>query len=101
VDVVKIDRSFTDELRIDERKSAIVGALIQVSHELGFSVVAEGWRPICRTSDCSRWAVIGGRGSYSDARSHRRMLSGSSGQLADGGLVAIGQDLHPDRLALH
>ena len=42
VDVVKIDRSFTDELGIDERKSAIVSALIQVSHELGFSVVAEG-----------------------------------------------------------
>ncbi len=42
VDVVKIDRSFTDELGVDERKTAIVNALIQVSHELGFSVVAEG-----------------------------------------------------------
>jgi EAL domain-containing protein (putative c-di-GMP-specific phosphodiesterase class I) len=42
VDVVKIDRSFTDEIGIDERKTAIVSALIQVSHELGFSVVAEG-----------------------------------------------------------
>ena len=42
VNVVKIDRSFTDELGVDERKTAIVSALIQVSHELGFSVVAEG-----------------------------------------------------------
>jgi EAL domain-containing protein (putative c-di-GMP-specific phosphodiesterase class I) len=42
VDIVKIDKSFTDELGIDERKTAIVSALIQVSHELGFSVVAEG-----------------------------------------------------------
>ena len=42
VDVVKIDRSFVDELGIDERKSAIVSAVIQVSHDLGFSVVAEG-----------------------------------------------------------
>ena len=42
VNVVKIDRSFTDELGVDERKTAIVNALIQVSHELGFSVVAEG-----------------------------------------------------------
>ncbi len=42
VNVVKIDRSFTDEIGIDERKTAIVSALIQVSHELGFSVVAEG-----------------------------------------------------------
>jgi EAL domain-containing protein (putative c-di-GMP-specific phosphodiesterase class I) len=42
VNVVKIDRSFTEELGFDDRKSAIVSALIQVSHELGFSVVAEG-----------------------------------------------------------
>jgi diguanylate cyclase (GGDEF)-like protein/PAS domain S-box-containing protein len=42
VNVVKIDRSFTDEIGVDERKTAIVSALIQVSHELGFSVVAEG-----------------------------------------------------------
>jgi EAL domain-containing protein (putative c-di-GMP-specific phosphodiesterase class I) len=42
VDVVKIDHTFTDELGIDDRKSAIVSAVIQVSHDLGFSVVAEG-----------------------------------------------------------
>jgi diguanylate cyclase (GGDEF)-like protein/PAS domain S-box-containing protein len=42
VDVVKIDRSFVDDIGIDERKTAIVSALIQVSHELGFAVVAEG-----------------------------------------------------------
>jgi diguanylate cyclase (GGDEF)-like protein/PAS domain S-box-containing protein len=42
VDVVKIDRSFTQDLGIDDRKTAIVSALIQVSHDLGFSVVAEG-----------------------------------------------------------
>ncbi len=42
VDVVKIDKSYTDEIGFDERKTAIVSALIQVSHELGFMVVAEG-----------------------------------------------------------
>jgi EAL domain-containing protein (putative c-di-GMP-specific phosphodiesterase class I) len=42
VNVVKIDKSFTDEVGIDERKTAIVSALVQVSHELGFTVVAEG-----------------------------------------------------------
>jgi diguanylate cyclase len=42
VDLVKVDKSFTDELGIDERKTAIISAVISVSHELGFSVVAEG-----------------------------------------------------------
>ena len=42
VNIVKIDKSFTDELGLDERKTAIVHAVISVSHELGFTVVAEG-----------------------------------------------------------
>ncbi len=42
VDMVKIDKSFTDDIGIDERKTAIVTAVIAVSHELGFTVVAEG-----------------------------------------------------------
>lgn len=42
VDTVKIDKSFTDDIGIDARKTAIVTALIGVSHELGFTVVAEG-----------------------------------------------------------
>jgi diguanylate cyclase (GGDEF)-like protein/PAS domain S-box-containing protein len=42
VTTVKIDASFTAELGIDERKGAIVRALIEVSHDLGLSVVAEG-----------------------------------------------------------
>lgn len=40
--MVKIDKSFTDDIGIDERKTAIVSAVVSVSHELGFSVVAEG-----------------------------------------------------------
>jgi diguanylate cyclase (GGDEF)-like protein len=42
LDTVKIDKSFTDELCMDPRKAAIVAAVISVSHELGFTVVAEG-----------------------------------------------------------
>jgi len=42
VNVVKIDKSFTDDVGVDERKTAIVSAVISVSHELGFTVVAEG-----------------------------------------------------------
>jgi diguanylate cyclase (GGDEF)-like protein/PAS domain S-box-containing protein len=42
VNVVKVDKSFTDEVGLDERKTAIVSAVVAVSHELGFTVVAEG-----------------------------------------------------------
>ena len=42
VTTVKIDQSFTAELGVDERKGAIVRALIEVSHDLGLNVVAEG-----------------------------------------------------------
>jgi EAL domain-containing protein (putative c-di-GMP-specific phosphodiesterase class I) len=42
VNVVKVDKSFTDEVGIDDRKTAIVSAVVAVSHELGFTVVAEG-----------------------------------------------------------
>jgi EAL domain-containing protein (putative c-di-GMP-specific phosphodiesterase class I) len=42
VNIVKIDKSFTDDVGIDERKTAIISAVIAVSHELGFTVVAEG-----------------------------------------------------------
>ncbi|MCX6433249.1 MAG: EAL domain-containing protein, partial [Actinobacteria bacterium] len=42
VSVVKIDKSFTDDIGIDQRKTAIVSAVIGVCHELGFTVVAEG-----------------------------------------------------------
>ena len=42
VDVVKVDKSFTDEVGLDDRKTAIVSAVVAVSHELGFTVVAEG-----------------------------------------------------------
>ena len=42
VTTVKIDASFTAELGVDERKGAIVRALVEVSHDLGLNVIAEG-----------------------------------------------------------
>ena len=42
VDVVKIDRTFTADLGVDQRKTAVVAAMVSVSHQLGLSVVAEG-----------------------------------------------------------
>jgi diguanylate cyclase (GGDEF)-like protein/PAS domain S-box-containing protein len=42
VDAIKIDKSFTADLGIDKRKTAIIRAFIQVAQELTFHVVAEG-----------------------------------------------------------
>jgi EAL domain-containing protein (putative c-di-GMP-specific phosphodiesterase class I) len=51
VDAVKIDKTFTADLGIDERKTAVIRAFIQVAQELRFVVVAEG----IETEDQRRW----------------------------------------------
>jgi EAL domain-containing protein (putative c-di-GMP-specific phosphodiesterase class I) len=40
--VVKIDQSFVRGIEADERKRALVGAMVSLSHDLGYHVVAEG-----------------------------------------------------------
>ncbi|GGY10541.1 EAL domain-containing protein [Massilia dura] len=40
--VVKIDQSFVRGIETDERKRALVGTMVSLSHDLGYSVVAEG-----------------------------------------------------------
>ena len=42
VDVLKIDRSFIDEITTSARKASIVRAVIDVAHDIGISVIAEG-----------------------------------------------------------
>lgn len=41
-DVLKIDRTFIEEIAEDEQDVAIVSAVIQIAHDLGRTVVAEG-----------------------------------------------------------
>ncbi|MBT8439347.1 MAG: EAL domain-containing protein, partial [Gammaproteobacteria bacterium] len=42
IDVIKIDRAFISQLHISEQDRAIAKLIIEMSHQLGFKVVAEG-----------------------------------------------------------
>lgn len=42
VNTIKIDKSFVDDLLNKNNYAAIVGTIIQLAHEMGFDVVAEG-----------------------------------------------------------
>lgn len=42
IDVLKIDRSFVNDLALNEKSRFIVETIIKLSHELGINVVAEG-----------------------------------------------------------
>lgn len=46
---VKIDRSFMEDLPCDERNQSLVRSMVNLTHELGFEVVAEG----VETSECA------------------------------------------------
>jgi diguanylate cyclase (GGDEF)-like protein/PAS domain S-box-containing protein len=42
IDIVKIDRSFVADLSVDAAADAVVAAIVNLSHALGLTVVAEG-----------------------------------------------------------
>ena len=42
VDVIKIDKSFVDRLRVDGPSQAVVGAIVDIARKLDMKVVAEG-----------------------------------------------------------
>jgi diguanylate cyclase (GGDEF)-like protein len=42
VDIIKIDRSFVNQLRLDDRSSAIIDGLLAIAQKLDIKVIAEG-----------------------------------------------------------
>ncbi|SDN98705.1 bifunctional diguanylate cyclase/phosphodiesterase [Geodermatophilus sp. DSM 45219] len=42
VDVLKVDRSFLEDLSVDPQADAVVRAIVELSHTMGLTVVAEG-----------------------------------------------------------
>ncbi len=55
IQVVKIDKSFIDDATGEDGSTAILGAIIELAHELGLQVVAEG------VETESQWQVLAGR----------------------------------------
>jgi len=56
VDVLKIDQSFVRDIGQDASSSAMVAAMISLSHELGLRVIAEG------VETRAQWDYLAGRG---------------------------------------
>ncbi len=48
IDVIKIDRTFMEQVGEDERKTALFGAVIHMAHTLGLKVVGEGVESGCQ-----------------------------------------------------
>ena len=42
INILKIDKSFIDDITFSDNKSGIIGSIISLAHELGLKVVAEG-----------------------------------------------------------
>jgi diguanylate cyclase (GGDEF)-like protein/PAS domain S-box-containing protein len=85
VQVVKIDRSFVDAIASDPGSTAIVEAIVMLSHVMGMKVVAEGvasledlaqlesmgceygqgyfFAPACSSTDIEAWLLLQGRAS--------------------------------------
>jgi EAL domain-containing protein (putative c-di-GMP-specific phosphodiesterase class I) len=60
LDILKIDRSFVEEVTVDESNAAIVGTIIAMAAHLGLEVIAEGVETkeqldFLRKSGCKRY----------------------------------------------
>ncbi|BBB27755.1 signal transduction protein [Amphritea japonica ATCC BAA-1530] len=42
VDILKIDKSFIDDILTDEKTQVLVGSMIKMGHNLGYKIIAEG-----------------------------------------------------------
>lgn len=63
-DVLKIDRSFISGVETDERRARLVRLMIEMGHDLGFEVVAEGVETADVYAALRRWGCDEAQGFY-------------------------------------
>ena len=64
VDILKIDKTFIDQLSTDPRAAALTGAIVQLGHTLNLSTVAEGVEFAEQFAELSRDGCNQGQGYY-------------------------------------
>jgi predicted signal transduction protein with EAL and GGDEF domain len=96
---LKIDRSFIDGLERDDDSDVIVQAVIDLGHNLGCEIIAEGVekRLRRRPSGCAKWAAIRRKVIFTDVqptrnapcagwpKSARHRAQGASGRAPNSG----------------
>ena len=90
LDKIKIDRSFINDLGVDEKSTSIVLAVITLAHSLGLSVTAEGVETR-EQLDLLHLQLCDQVQGY---------LLGRPGPLEQPGITAVGGDLDPARGAV-
>jgi diguanylate cyclase (GGDEF)-like protein len=64
IDIVKIDRSFVADVAHDEASHAIVAAVVELAHQLGMTVVAEGVETVAQREQLSSLGCDFSQGFY-------------------------------------
>lgn len=57
VDVLKIDRSFVNQLHLDDNDQAIVDTILAIARKLNLEVIAEGWKTPLSWPHSKNWGV--------------------------------------------
>lgn len=63
-DIIKIDKSFIQKITISDRSAALVRSLINMAHELDYTVVAEGIESEAEYNMLRSWGCDEGQGYY-------------------------------------
>ena len=74
---LKIDMSFVENMHVNHSDMVMVEKIIEMGHELGMEVIAEGVRRRNNTICCARWDVTARKATF-----HQCIACGRDGSVA-------------------